>query len=155
MSFSKCSFGSGGMIPQEPITSKNPWRFITPFTLELMVEKVLTSAAPMPLSPGDAVRRVFESIAGNTMGKVDMSFELYLDINKSVFNPWCNTAFYFCALFKIGGLLLPDSPGLLDPCEKEPHDAFANLSSQQREDITAAAQHTLRLIAFRQVIHPV
>ena len=42
----------------------NPWMFIDQFTLELMVEKVLTSAAPMPLSPGDALRRIFESIAG-------------------------------------------------------------------------------------------
>ena len=49
---------------------------------------------------------------------------------------------------------MPDSPGLLDPCEKEPRDAFSNLSPQQREDITAAAQHTLRLIAFRQVKPP-
>ena len=51
----------------------------------------------------------------------------------------------------IGGILLPDASGISDPCEKEPQDAFANLNSQQREDITAAAQHTLRLIAFRQV----
>ena len=57
-------------------------------------------------------------------------------------------------MLHIGGLLLPDSPGLLDPCEKEPRDAFSNLSPQQREDITSAAQHTLRLIAFRQVKTP-
>ena len=54
--------------------------------------------------------------------------------------------------YLIGGILLPDAPGISDPCEKEPHDVFSNLDSQQREDITAAAQHTLRLIAFRQVI---
>ena len=41
--------------------------------------------------------------------------------------------------------------GILDPCEKEPSDAFSNLTSQQREDITVAAQNILRLIAFRQV----
>ena len=50
-----------------------------------------------------------------------------------------------------GGILLPDASGISNPCEKESQDAFANLNSQQREDITAAAQHTLRLIAFRQV----
>ena len=50
-----------------------------------------------------------------------------------------------------GGILFPDAPGISDPCEKEPQDAFSNLNSQQREDITSAAQHTLRLIAFRQV----
>ena len=52
-----------------------------------------------------------------------------------------------------GGILLPDSPGINDPCEKQSRDAFANLNSQQREDITAAAQQVLRLIAFRQVKH--
>ena len=50
-----------------------------------------------------------------------------------------------------GGILLPDSPGFLDPCEKEPMDAAQQLSSQQREDVTSSAQHALRLIAFRQV----
>ena len=50
-----------------------------------------------------------------------------------------------------GGILLPDASGISDPCEKDPQDAFANLNSQQREDITAVAQNTLRLIAFRQV----
>lgn len=38
------------------------------------------------------------------------------------------------------GLLLPGGPGLLDPCEKDPVDAAAYLTAQQREDITASAQ---------------
>ena len=42
-------------------------------------------------------------------------------------------------------------PGLYDPCEKEACDAAAGLTNQEREDITASAQHALRLIAFRQV----
>jgi len=49
------------------------------------------------------------------------------------------------------GILLPGGPGLYDPCEKEAYDVTATLSSQQREDITALAQHALRLIAFRQI----
>ncbi|XP_076034745.1 zinc-finger protein 72D isoform X2 [Oratosquilla oratoria] len=49
------------------------------------------------------------------------------------------------------GLLLPGSPGLLDPCEKDPIDAASTLTAQEREDITASAQHALRLIAFRQI----
>lgn len=49
------------------------------------------------------------------------------------------------------GILLPGGPGLLDPCEKEPTDATATLTNQEREDITASAQHALRLIAFRQI----
>lgn len=49
------------------------------------------------------------------------------------------------------GMLLPGGPGLYDPCEKDPVDAAAGLSNQEREDITASAQHALRLIAFRQI----
>ena len=37
------------------------------------------------------------------------------------------------------------------PVRKELIDAAGGLSSQEREDITASAQHALRLIAFRQV----
>ncbi|XP_018909583.2 zinc finger RNA-binding protein isoform X4 [Bemisia tabaci] len=49
------------------------------------------------------------------------------------------------------GVILQNGPGILDPCEKEPVDAAANLTPQQREDITASAQHALRLLAFRQI----
>ncbi|XP_021939050.1 zinc finger RNA-binding protein-like isoform X2 [Zootermopsis nevadensis] len=49
------------------------------------------------------------------------------------------------------GILLPGGPGLLDPCEKDPSDVAGNMLPQQREDITASAQHALRLIAFRQI----
>lgn len=38
------------------------------------------------------------------------------------------------------GVILQNGPGILDPCEKEPVDAAANLTPQQREDITASAQ---------------
>ncbi|CAB4063865.1 ZFR [Lepeophtheirus salmonis] len=41
------------------------------------------------------------------------------------------------------------SAGIL--VKKEPQDAAKDLSPQQREDITASAQHALRLIAFRQI----
>ncbi|XP_064608008.1 zinc finger RNA-binding protein-like isoform X2 [Liolophura sinensis] len=49
------------------------------------------------------------------------------------------------------GILLPGNPGLYDPCEKDPTDAAQSLTNQQREVITASAQHALRLIAFRQI----
>ncbi|XP_031599280.1 zinc finger RNA-binding protein isoform X4 [Oreochromis aureus] len=49
------------------------------------------------------------------------------------------------------GILLPDGPGLMDPCEKEPTDALESMALQAREDITASAQHALRLLAFRQI----
>ena len=73
----------------------------------------MLNSAGVPLSPGDALRRVFEALAG--------------------------------------GILLPDSPGFLDPCEKEPMDAAQGLTNQEREDITSSSQHALRMIAFRQV----
>ncbi|XP_013886891.1 zinc finger RNA-binding protein isoform X3 [Austrofundulus limnaeus] len=49
------------------------------------------------------------------------------------------------------GILLPDGPGLMDPCEKEQTDALESMTLQAREDITASAQHALRLLAFRQI----
>ncbi|XP_041912452.1 zinc finger RNA-binding protein isoform X1 [Alosa sapidissima] len=49
------------------------------------------------------------------------------------------------------GILMPDGPGLLDPCEKDQTDALDGMSKQAREDITASAQHALRLLAFRQI----
>jgi zinc finger RNA-binding protein len=49
------------------------------------------------------------------------------------------------------GILLPGGPGLPDPCEKDSADAVAFLSRQQREDITASAQHALRMIAFGEI----
>lgn len=88
------------------------WAPISNWALELLVEKVLTSAG-VPLSPGDALRRIFEAVAS--------------------------------------GILLPNGPGLLDPCEKEVSDSVGKLTPQQREDITSSAQHALRLIAFNQL----
>jgi len=49
------------------------------------------------------------------------------------------------------GILLPGGPGLQDPCEKEMADATADMAPQQRDDITASAQHALRMIAFKQI----
>ncbi|XP_070387934.1 zinc finger RNA-binding protein-like isoform X2 [Dermacentor albipictus] len=88
------------------------WSTLNSWALELLVEKVLSSAS-QPLAPGDALRRILEAVAG--------------------------------------GILLPGSPGLVDPCEREPVDALAGLTDQAREDITASAQHALRLVAFRQI----
>ncbi|KAI5725379.1 hypothetical protein M8J77_014704 [Diaphorina citri] len=88
------------------------WNLINPWALELLVEKVIASAG-LPLSPGDALRRVFEAVAS--------------------------------------GLLLESGPGLLDPCEKEPRDALANMPAQDREDVTVAAQIGLRQMAFHQI----
>ena len=65
------------------------------------MEKCVSSGGAN-MSPGDALRRVFECLAS--------------------------------------GILLPAGPGLYDPCEKDPSDAAASLTNQEREDITASAQ---------------
>jgi zinc finger RNA-binding protein len=88
------------------------WTPLNQWAMELLVEKCVSSGGPA-MSPGDALRRVFECISS--------------------------------------GILLPGGPGLYDPCEKEVSDAAAGLTNQEREDITASAQHALRLIAFRQI----
>ncbi|XP_061568482.1 interleukin enhancer-binding factor 3 homolog isoform X3 [Cololabis saira] len=49
------------------------------------------------------------------------------------------------------GILMADGPGISDPCEKDSTDAIGHLDNQQREDITASAQHALRLSAFGQL----
>nr|XP_019599769.1 PREDICTED: zinc finger RNA-binding protein 2 isoform X2 [Rhinolophus sinicus] len=49
------------------------------------------------------------------------------------------------------GTLLEDGPGLQDPCEKDQRDVIGSMTLQEREDITASAQHALRLLAFRQI----
>ncbi|XP_020603163.1 zinc finger RNA-binding protein-like [Orbicella faveolata] len=49
------------------------------------------------------------------------------------------------------GLLLEGGAGLCDPCEKDTVDALGAVSMQEREDLTASAQHALRLQAFRQL----
>jgi len=49
------------------------------------------------------------------------------------------------------GVFLNGGPGLLDPCEKVPTDAMANVTVQEIEDITNSAQHALRMIACGQL----
>uniref|UniRef100_A0A8C8RR15 Zinc finger RNA-binding protein n=1 Tax=Pelusios castaneus TaxID=367368 RepID=A0A8C8RR15_9SAUR len=49
------------------------------------------------------------------------------------------------------GTLLMDGPGLQDPCEKDEMDVLETMTSQEREDVTASAQHALRMLAFRQI----
>uniref|UniRef100_A0A8C4WYS4 Zinc finger RNA binding protein n=1 Tax=Eptatretus burgeri TaxID=7764 RepID=A0A8C4WYS4_EPTBU len=49
------------------------------------------------------------------------------------------------------GILLSGGPGLYDPCEKEPTDVLASITKQQREILTASAQHAFRLVAFKQI----
>uniref|UniRef100_A0AAZ3QEP0 Spermatid perinuclear RNA-binding protein n=1 Tax=Oncorhynchus tshawytscha TaxID=74940 RepID=A0AAZ3QEP0_ONCTS len=49
------------------------------------------------------------------------------------------------------GILLPDGPGVHDPCEKEPTDTLSVITGQQAQAITHNAQHALRLLAFGQL----
>ena len=48
--------------------SASHWKPLRPFGLELIVEKSLASAG-LPLSPGDALRRVFEAVSGGCVLK--------------------------------------------------------------------------------------
>ncbi|XP_070209164.1 zinc finger RNA-binding protein-like isoform X3 [Littorina saxatilis] len=88
------------------------WSHLSQWSMELLVEKCVSSGGPN-MSPGDALRRIFECISS--------------------------------------GIILPGGPGLYDPCEKDPTNALASLTNQMREDLTASAQHALRLVAFRQI----
>ncbi|KAM5308960.1 zinc finger RNA-binding protein 2 isoform 2-T2 [Glossophaga mutica] len=49
------------------------------------------------------------------------------------------------------GMLLTDGPGLQDPCERDQTDVLGPMTLQEREDLTASAQHALRMLAFRQI----
>ncbi|KAM7142366.1 zinc finger RNA-binding protein 2 [Molossus nigricans] len=49
------------------------------------------------------------------------------------------------------GTLLTDGPGLQDPCERNQMDVLEPMTLQEREDITASAQHALRTLAFKQI----
>ena len=49
------------------------------------------------------------------------------------------------------GLLLPDGPGIKDPCEREDVDVFEKMSSQMKEDVTKQAQIDLRNIHYRKI----
>ncbi|KAI5223501.1 zinc finger RNA-binding protein 2 [Manis pentadactyla] len=49
------------------------------------------------------------------------------------------------------GMLLTDGPGLQDPCERNPVDTLGSMTPQEREDLTASAQHALRMLAFQQI----
>ena len=53
------------------------------------------------------------------------------------------------------GWLLPDGPGLVDPCEKNVFDATGYLTGQEREDITATAQVSVSNCHFAvQLVKP-
>jgi zinc finger RNA-binding protein len=49
------------------------------------------------------------------------------------------------------GMLIGDTPGFYDPCEREPVDILSTLGAQLKEDITSSAQHALRLVSFQQM----
>jgi len=48
-------------------------------------------------------------------------------------------------------VMVTGGPGLLDPCEKDPIDALACLTQQQREDITNSAQVLLKCFQINVV----
>lgn len=132
------------------------WQPLRPFALELIVEKSLASAG-LPLSPGDGLRRVFESISGGCILQVNIVFDFTKKKMSQNFsfhekNLTQNSLLYFSFTKKIDFMIFfQGSPGLLDPCEKDAKDVLDNLTNQERENLTSHAQKSLRLIAFRQV----
>ena len=86
--------------------------------LELLVQKCIASANPDFVRPGDIFRRVIECIASG------------------VFLPGgCGLWVWLCIMcVGIGGR------GLQDPCEKGCVDAAAELTAQERADLTLTAQ---------------
>ena len=77
---------------------------------------------------------------------------LVLLVHKCQIQPIHSVGQLFRAVFAClsSGLLLPNAigSGLTDPCEKDPVDAAAHLSTEQRIQLTAYAQDILRCIAF-------
>ena len=133
------------------------WQPLRPFALELIVEKSLASAG-LPLSPGDGLRRVFESISGGCILQVNIVFDFTKKMSQNFSfhekNLTQNFWFHYYILVSRKNWLydfFQGSPGLLDPCEKDAKDVLDNLTNQERENLTSHAQKSLRLIAFRQV----
>ena len=58
-----------------------------------------------------------------------------------------------CRIMEVvaSGLLLPDGPGIRDPCERETVDVFDHLTVQMKEDITKQAQTDIRNIHYRKI----
>lgn len=108
--------------------------------MELLVEKAISSASA-PLSPGDALRRVFECISSGILLPGEMS------AFSATWYQICVSCQELCE--DTGDGVGPDDeifdlssggPGLVDPCEKKPVDTLTPMGEQQREDITSSAQ---------------
>lgn len=96
-----------------------------------MLTQTVLESFGYPMTPGDAVRRVFEAISSGIL----------LSSKYTVFSSFPNL-FIFS---------ITERAILYDPCEKEKTDVMEPLTPQQREDITSSAQHALRLIIFDQM----
>ncbi|XP_066922566.1 zinc finger RNA-binding protein-like [Clytia hemisphaerica] len=102
-------------------------------TIRIVRDLCQRSAAFKPLS-GWAIELLCEKAIGSSFGPIPPG-EAFRRVLEAVSS----------------GVFLPGGTGLIDPCEKEKTDAAANLTAQEREDMTAAAQQALRSFAFRQL----
>ncbi|CAF1090562.1 unnamed protein product [Adineta ricciae] len=101
------------------------------------------------------VLRILRSLQQNQTPLSHLSlWSLALLVHKCQNQPATSSASLFRSVFTCisSGVLLPNQAGLgiIDPCEKEPTDAAASLTMDQRLNITSYAQHVLRLIAFEK-----
>lgn len=100
--------------------------------MELLVEKAISSASA-PLSPGDALRRIFECISSGILLPGRTTF-----FSAAVLNARLSASSQHSLMKRC--LRVQGGPGLLDPCEKKPLDTLSSMEEQQREDITSSAQ---------------
>jgi len=49
------------------------------------------------------------------------------------------------------GLIMPEGPGIKDPCEREDLDVFDHLTLQEKENITKQCQEDIRKIHYRKI----
>ena len=67
--------------------------------------------------------------SNNSCYAIDKFYKMFVEtFDDSIHYPLLSCRRVFEAL--AGGILLPDSPGFLDPCEKEPMDSATNLTNQ-------------------------
>ena len=101
------------------------------------------------------VLRILRSLQQNQTPLSHLSlWSLALIVHKCQNQTVTSSASLFRSVFTCisSGILLPNQAGLgiIDPCEKEPIDAAASLTMDQRLNVTSYAQHVLRLIAFEK-----
>ena len=143
--------------------------------MELLVEKALSSSQ-QPLGPGEAFRRVLECISSGLLLEGSQqshwqNLQLKFDSHNTIdwqtlftqmtqFRLGCQNVSYQQRFFldyphlddqsltMLTVICATGGAGLCDPCEKDTVDALDIVSMQEREDLTASAQVSVRYEEF-------